>query len=254
MEIKFVNVLFDKVLINLSISNNSILGTVLCDVCNIFTKKIKNGEISIDGLKINKDTEIKKLTKFKSKIYFCSNNLNELHSLNIMDDINDKVKTVNGNRLYELFKIFGLDKSIIDRSYYELSTSEKKKALLICAIMSKKKTIVMENPSYYLDDKSQDNLIIELKRLKRDKIIIIDTDDTEFLLKVADRIALFNNNNFVVGNKYEILSNEELMSSLSLKVPDILKLSNKANELKSVRLGYRDNLNDIVKDIYRHAR
>ena len=255
MVIKFKSVTFENSYIDCSFEINGleITSFINCNIEEIFNSKIIGGEIKFGRFVINSKSDKRKTKKIRDMIYFCSNELNELSSINIMNDITSKVKSIKGNRLYELFKVFNLNKDILEKSFVDISQSEKKKILLICGIMSNSDVIIFDNPSYYLDNKSKDNLIKELKRLKRDKTIIISSNDTEFLLKISDKVFILDNKKIIGGNKYEILSQEELLSINSVKVPDIISFVNKVYYTKKVKLGYRDNINDTIKDIYRNV-
>ena len=253
MEIKVEKLLLDKSKneLNFSIPLNSILSILNFDINDLDSIKIQSGKIKFKRISIHSLSEIK---KFKNNVYVCRDDFDELFNINIMEDINFKIKNVDGNRLYELFKKFNLDKDIIDKTFSELSTSEKKKILLICALLSDKEIIVFEEPQKYLDYNSIESFIKELKRLKREKIIIISTNSTEFALMVSDIIMLINQkNNVIYGDKYTILSNEKILSDISLNMPEIIKFINKVKSKKNIKLGYRDNINDTVKDVYRHV-
>ena len=59
---------------------------------------------------------------------------------------------------------------------------------------------------------------------------------------------------FLEGNKYDVLSNEEAMTECGLVVPSLLHFSNLVYDKKGVKIGYRDEINDLIKDVYRYAK
>lgn len=215
---------------------------------------IKKKQISVF---LNFDSDIKcykQCKNFLLKSYHCSNDINEFLNFNILEDIKDKIHNINLSRLSELLNNFGLSSSILDKQFSELSTSERKKVLLICALMSDKNNIFFDNPSCFLDYKSIECLVRELKRLKKEKTIIIESEDTEFALKVADEVYLVNRQGKVVfGDKYLILSNDKLLNSIGLEPPCLLSFINKVKQIMNIKLAYRDNINDTIKDVYRNA-
>lgn len=252
MEIKFINTLFEnnKNEINCIFNENEIVGVINTNLYSLLEGKILSGKIKYKKYVFDKNLPIKKHSEI---YYFCRNNIDELYSLNMMDYITSMIHNVDGNRLYELFKIFGLKKQLLELPYIKISTSERKKIILIGALMTEKNIIVLENPTSYLDDKSKETLIKELKRLKRNKIIIVNTDDTEFLLKVAEKVILNVDNKIVIGSKYDILSDEKLLNKAHLMQSELLMFINKVRKSKSIKIPYRDNINDTIKDVYRHV-
>lgn len=256
MEVKFDRVIFEERTneFNYSLKENEILGVINGNLSNLFNKKILSGKIVCNDIFLDKSLGLKKLNRYMNLAHFCRNNIENLYSINIMDYINKYIKKVNGAKLYELFKYFKLDKSILEKSYIDLSTSEKKKVTLIIALMIENKIVVFEDPTSYLDYKSQEVLINELKRLKRNKIIVIYTNDTEFLLKTCENILVIDSYKYVIGDKFNILSNEVLLNKSLVKVPDLIMFINKVRNSKNIKLNYSDNINDTIKDVYRNVR
>lgn len=267
MEIKFENVTYKKILNKLSFKikiseitsiigkNNSgkttildlIYGTLLPDLGKV---SITLPEISS---KTNKNQSIK-----NELFYLDSNYKKQLFNINIYEDIKYGIKNIDNQKLYELLKMFELDSSILNKSYLEISNSEKQKIVLISMLLSNKKIILLDNPTSSLDYKSKQTLIKLLKLEKRNdnkKIIIITSNDTNFLLSLSDRIIVLDSGKIIAdGNKYNILGNEDLLKKIYIEIPNIINFKNKVSKNKNINLIHRDNLNDLIKDIYRNAR
>ena len=60
--------------------------------------------------------------------------------------------------------------------------------------------------------------------------------------------------NLITGNKYDILANPEALKHYNLPMPKIVEFSYKALKDKGIKMGYRDDVNDLLKDIYRYAK
>ena len=192
----------------------------------------------------------------KSIFHISENSCNILFNINIKEDIKFYLGEYDELRLRELLKNFNLSERILESSYLDLSSSEVRKILLIIAFMCSSKILILENPNVTLDNKSIQTLIKELKKLKREeKIILITSCNSDFLLQVSSNVVVVDGNNIIKeGNKYEIFADGKLLEMVNLEVPKILEFINKVKELKNIRLGYRDNINDLIKDIYRHAK
>lgn len=263
MEIKFENVSYGTVLENININFKkgkitSIIGkngSGKTHVLNlIYGLNIPtNGQIYIDEFKNNENIE-----KMKSNIYYLTEDCSsKLFNFNILEDINCMVcKPINKEYLYELLKIFGLTKEILSKNYMEISNGEKKKICLIIMFMNNKDVLLLDNPNSELDNKSIQNLIKLLKKEKKiGKTIILTSNNSEFVLQVSDQVIVLDNKKIIIDDdKYTVLGNESILNRVNIKVPNIIKFENEVLKTKNIRLGYRDNINDLIKDVYRNAK
>lgn len=166
-----------------------------------------------------------------------------LHLLNIKKD--DKFKRYKRARKYK--KEIELGKSI--NSNYDLI-----KLNIWNDIYINKNEIVLTAPSLVLDYNEQVELIKLLKNLKvkfNIQIKII-SNDTDFLIPLVDYVFIRNRGIIVAqGNKFEILGNESLLLENRIKVPKIIDFKNYVYKKAGIKLTNRDNVNDLIKDIYR---
>jgi energy-coupling factor transport system ATP-binding protein len=254
--LKNINIKFTEKEITALVGNTqSIKKNIINAICGL--EKIISGEVKYGRIKQDENTTEEKMLNIKKNIFYVGENSSDmLFNINVKEDIKFYLGDYDALRLEELLKNFNLNTKILESSYLDLSSSEARKILLIIALMSNTKILILETPNIYLDNKSVQTLIKELKKLKRDeKIILITSYNSDFLLEVSDNVILMDDNKIIKeGNKYEILSNEKLLERVNVEVPKVLEFINKVKELKNIRLGYRDNINDLIKDIYRHAK
>lgn len=265
MEIKLVDIKVEGFKsINLSFSENKInalIGSNDSGIRNLIdllclNKKIEAGVVEINGNKINNNEINQELLKLQEEIFYINEKEQKLFNINILEDLKYYIRNLNLERLYELFDLFGLEYNICNKSYFELSSSEIKKILLIIGIMCSQKILIIENPTVNLDYKSIQTLIKQLKKIKREnRIIILTSYNTNFLVQICDNVIVIDKNQIVdQGDKYTIFLNEKLLNKLSIKVPSIIKFINIVSETKNVKINNTDNINDLIKDIYRNAK
>ena len=179
-----------------------------------------------------------------------------LFNINIKEDIKYYVDAYSETKLLELLNSFNLEKEILDKVYFELSSSEQIKILIIIGLMINAKIIVFDNPTINLDNKSVQTFVKHLKKLKREeKNILITSYDMNFLLEVSDNVIVLDNKKIITqGSKYDIFSNEKLLNKINISVPNIIRFVNKAKDLKKIKINYTDDINELIKDIFRNAK
>ena len=215
------------------------------------------GKIVINRKNITSKIKVKELEKIREKMFYLSQNYqNQLFNINIYEDIKYRILKLDEQKLDELLKSFGLNGNILTKNYSELSDSEIKRILIIIMLIRDSKILLLDDPTNGLDQKSVDALIKILRREKRNgKTVIIASQDSEFLFKVSDNILIINSGKLVKkDNKYEFFENQDLLNSCGLQMPNIMKFRETVLKRKNVKLVYRDNINDLIKDIYRNVK
>lgn len=157
-------------------------------------------------------------------------------------------------RISGALKMVGLDDSYLDKDPGKLSNGEMKKVAIASVLAVNPKVIVLDEPTVGLDYISQESFLKMLKILKNryHKTIIIITKDTDMIHKIADYLFVFYKGKLALeGTKYEVFLNEKF-SKLGLPYPKVIDFSNRVLKQKGIKIGYRDDINDLLKDIYRY--
>ncbi len=232
-------------------SNGSGKSTLLDLIDGLLTPisgSVKIGDVSIDSCR----RRVGYLFQFPEEQIFNSTVYKEIEfGLKCFkcDDIDKSI--------HESLDLVGLDDIFLNRNPYKLSNGERRKVALASILCYKPDVIILDEPTVGLDNKSKIELMKLLRKLKNefDKTIIIVSHDINFLHKFVDYVYLLKDGkNVLEGDKYSVFSNEEVMEECGLIVPDVLHFSNLVYEKKGIKIGYRDEINDLIKDVYRYAK
>lgn len=158
----------------------------------------------------------------------------------------------NKKRIIDSLKMVGLDSSYLNRKIKTLSDGEKFLASFATILSLNPSLIILDDPTCFLDEKRQESLIklLKMMKIKYNKTIIILSSSSDFILEVADYVYLFDNKKIISeGNKYEIFFSKKC-KKYNIAIPDIIYFQQKFKEKSGLNITYRDNVNDLIKDIY----
>lgn len=282
MEIKFNNVSYTynpnspikkKALsnINLSIKEkqiNGIIGrsgsgkTTLVELLNALLIPT-SGNIKVDEFIIQKDKKIVNVNNLRVNIGLVFQFPEEqFFNLKVRDEIKFGMKYFDikideiDDRCSEALKMVGLDDSYLNRDTFKLSSGEMRKVAIASVLAFNPKVVILDEPTIGLDSSSKKNLInlIRLLKVKYDKTVIVITHDVDLLHQISDYIFVLDNGKLVLeGDKYQVFTSEELLN-YGLIPPKIIEFEKLVLKKKNIKIGYRDNVNDLIKDIYRYAK
>ncbi|MEG0021799.1 MAG: ATP-binding cassette domain-containing protein [Bacilli bacterium] len=160
-------------------------------------------------------------------------------------------------RVIDSLKMVGMDKSFMDRNPFALSSGEKRKIAIASILAFNPSIVILDEPTIGLDSISKKNLIHLIRTLKTryKKTIIIISHDIELVHQISDYVYVLNDGKIVLeGEKFELFKNEKKLKEYGIDCPKAIKFSNLVYEKKGIKIGYRDNINDIIKDVYRNVR
>lgn len=258
MEIKFIDVKYKDTLENFDINfKEENIVTIIDEFDKTDILRLISGDIPDDGKILIGDISITRYTdksKIKNMISYshCDTSL-DLFNVNVLEDLRYLIGRIDNDILEEYLKKFSLNLDLLNKTYFELSSGEKRKLSLISTLLSDKQILLFENPTSNLDSKSIETLTKELINLKRqNKIIIIVTLDTDFALRVADKVLIMDDKKIMMySDKYTAFSNDSIINKKKIKQPELIRFVNRVSLLKNKKLSYRDDVNDTIKDVYR---
>lgn len=270
MEVKFNNVSYEKLIdnLNLNIEEGKIIGivgksgsgkTTIVEMMDALLFPTK-GNIEVGQYKIT--NKMKNINDLRSNIGFVFENTTEqLFNDNVYDEIAFGMKCFNyktdkiDERVKDSLKMVNLSESYLKKDPFRLSAGEMKRVAIASVLSYNPKILVFDEPWVSLDSKSKKSLIRLIKILKQryNKTIIIVSNETDLIHKLVDYVYVIHKGKVVKeGKKYDVFKDD--LSEYSVDIPKLIAFSNLVLDKKKIKLGYRDDINDLIKDIYRHAK
>ncbi|MDD3391978.1 MAG: energy-coupling factor ABC transporter ATP-binding protein [Bacilli bacterium] len=222
------------------------------------------GSIKVGKWTINKKTSIKDINELRKNIGLVFETPEiQFFNITVKDELLFAMKCFNyqldksEKRIKQVLLMVGLDESYLNRDPYTLSNGEKRKIALASILTYNPKIIALDEPTVGLDEVSKKNLIkiLNLLKNKYHKTIIVVSQDVDFLHNFVDYVHVINDKKVILsGNKYEVFTNVNLLNEAGINVPKVIDFSYQVLQKKQIKLGYRDQINDLIKDVYRCAR
>ena len=236
--------ILDKSVVSI-IGKNGSGKTTLLDIISGLIKPTKG------TLKNNKTLGY--LFQDSKKMFFCKTVKEEIKLSSITH--NYRIKQLD-KRVKDVLKIVSLDEDILDKNPLTLTNSEAKKVALATILIYNPKILILDEPTNGLEAKSIKELIRLIKLLKNryNKTIIIVSHDMEFVHSISDQVAVLYEGSIVLnGDKYTVFKDYRLLKKYGLLPPKIMLFSSTVLNKKGIKIGYRDEINDLIKDIYRNV-
>ncbi len=221
--------------------------------------KIKIGEFEISSN--DKNLAIQKLRFYVGVLFQFPED--QFLSLTVREELELPLRFYNYNyqkindRVRDVLYMVGLDESYLDKNPLTLSNGQMRKVALASLLVLNPSVLVLDEPTIGLDFEGEKSFIslVRLLKIRYKKTIIIASHDTELIHKIADYVYVLKDGKVnLEGNKYDVFKEEEKLKKCGVKTPKIISFSNKVFEQKHIKIGYRDDINDLIKDIYRYVR
>ncbi len=182
------------------------------------------------------------------------------YTTNVKDEfhfIADNYGLDNGNirqNAVEIFYKLNIDEDLYDRDIVTLSRSEKYLVKICLGLFLDSDLIIFKNIFNGLDLKNIRILKTLIKNISSQKIIIFLDDDSNILYNETDYVYIFKNDKVVLfGSTNDIFTDVKRLNVLKIKVPYLSDIAYKVKQKKGIKLIYRKDVRDIMKDIYRNV-
>lgn len=278
MEIKFVNVnykideflLFDN--LNLKFKDASITGiigpigsgksTLLELVANI--RDVKSGKIIIGDISLNSKAKKKDINALQKDVgILFQSPYDQVYNLSVKKEmflsLSDLKLSKNEimERITDALKMVELDEDYLDRNPFSLSQSELKKVALASILIRKPKILLLDDPTSGMDASGKKMLVNMLRILRNKENItaLIVSSDIDFLNQVSDNIVVLKQGKVLLeGNRLDVFKKEKYLEDNGISIPKIIEFENYVLREKNIKIGYREEINDLLKDIFRYAK
>lgn len=163
--------------------------------------------------------------------------------------LKEKKKRINDSLI-----MVGLNEKYLNLNINNLSSGEKKKLALASALILNPSILIIDEPVIGLDRKTKEELkkIFRILKTRYNKTIIFVSNNLDFVLEVADYVYVLYDKEIVLeGKKIDVLSKTDILKKYGIIGPNITSFENLVLAKKQIKIGYRYEINDLIKDIYR---
>ena len=124
-------------------------------------------------------------------------------------------------------KFVGLSDKLLQKSPFDLSGGEKRRAAIAGVIAMDPDVLVLDEPTAGLDPKGRDLLLAQIMQYhnERKNTIFIVSHSMEDISRIADRIMVMNKGNLeMFDTPRKVFSEVEKLESMGLRVPQVTKI------------------------------
>jgi len=175
------------------------------------------GEIYLDGIEVSKTplNTISRILSYSTSVY-----LPDLLSLKVIDVLKIARYPVS-RRFFETredleiildtAKEFKIDK-FLEKKLSELSSGELQRVILAMAVIKNPKYLLLDEPDSHVDVANKAELINILRKLSKDRTIVLTTHDVLFASIVGDYFILMNKGRVLfAGDKQRFFENKNIL-------------------------------------------
>lgn len=146
-------------------------------------------------------------------------------------------------RVRESAALAGLNENLLERSPFDLSGGQKRRAAIAGVLAMKPKVLILDEPTAGLDPSGRDSILKTIKFLhkkNRDMIIIFISHSMEDVAKTAEHIIVMNKGRIETeGSVSEIFEKADTLRKIGLNVPQITTL---CDRLRNAGLNLPENI------------
>ena len=124
-------------------------------------------------------------------------------------------------------EIVGLDKSVMDKSPFDLSGGQKRRAAIAGVMAMEPEVLVLDEPAAGLDPEGRNSIFAAIADYRRRKnaTVIIVSHSMEDMAQWCDNLVVMSDAKvFMSGTKDEVFARASELASVGLDIPEITRL------------------------------
>ena len=136
-------------------------------------------------------------------------------------------------RVYEAAEMVGLLEKSLEKSPFELSGGQQRRAAIAEVLAMKPKNLIMDEPAAGLDPRGRDEIFALIKRLHKSGMTILFTSHSmEDAAKTAERVIVMDKGKiFAEGSVAEIFARGGELRKIGLDAPQVTMIADKLRAL-----------------------
>lgn len=194
--------------------------------------KPTGGNILVDGVDIaNKDVKLREL-RFKVGLVFQYPEY-QLFDETVLADISFGPRNMGlgeeeiKRRAFDAMELVGLDPSYAEKSPFELSGGQKRRAAIAGVLAMNPEILILDEPAAGLDPHGRNEILQRIEYMHKEKnmTIVLVSHSMEDIAKMADRVIVMKNGTIAMeGSVHDIFCLGDKLRDLNLDVPQITRL------------------------------
>ncbi len=136
-------------------------------------------------------------------------------------------------RVMQAVDFVGLDHALLEKSPFDVSGGEKRRAAIAGVIAMDPDVLVLDEPTAGLDPQGRDHLLSQIKAYhkQRQNTVILVSHSMEDIARVADRVLVMNESKvFLFDETAKVFSHAKELEQIGLRVPQVTKIMMKLHE------------------------
>ena len=132
-------------------------------------------------------------------------------------------------RVLEAADFAGLDRELLERSPFDLSGGQKRRAAIAGIIAMRPDILVLDEPAAGLDPRGRDSIFDNIKEYQRKSgnTVIIVSHSMEDMARLCDNLVVMAKGEILMqGNRETVFKEADTLTSVGLDVPQITQLVN----------------------------